>query len=102
MENWHGLHGLSWSISPAAYWTAFEFRSGDSYYGAMTGGTSFGAPNPLAKYAYSRDLVSWFELNDAGLGVRVQGDAAVPEPSTLSLVLGGIIGLIARSRRMSL
>ena len=95
VENWHGLNGLNWPVTPGAYWATFESQPGDTYKGAMTGGPGFNAPNPLAKYAYTLDLLSWNELDDAGLGVRIQGNAAVPEPSTIVLFLGGIIGVIS-------
>jgi hypothetical protein len=91
---WDGAYGLSWTLDPGTYWLVFDIADGvtDTTY------MPYGAPSPLAKYAYSYPSTSgWTEPGPAStMGMRIN---AVPVPAAVWLFGSGLLGLIGIARR---
>jgi PEP-CTERM motif len=106
-DGWNGASGLSgWTVATGTYWVAFEIGPRDTLgSGSPTGALlDRGAPSPLARTAF--DDGSGYRTTavalDFGLRVNATPLAAVPEPSTTALLLGGLVGIAtigARRRR---
>jgi len=90
--DWRGVHGLHTVLDAGDYWIVF--LGGDDIFGGMPDP----APNPLLVEAYSFDGV-WSNYNDLDIGVRVYGGPPVPEPCTMLLLGGGVLGLASLKRQ---
>ena len=91
--DWFGATGLNWAVGAGNYWLSFATDSG------MT--MLDGAPSPLTRYAFS-DGANYRQSNGLGIGVRVFDNiAAVPEPATWAMMIGGmgVVGGAMRRRR---
>jgi hypothetical protein len=96
-EAWQGLHGLSWSVGPGAYWLAFEVRAGQTLDGAV------GVPltPSMRPIAVGVPPAVPYRVGEDGLvAFRVNGDA-VPEPASWALMIMGFgaVGAVLRRRR---
>lgn len=95
-SGWQGASGLNWELGPGTYWIAFEVREGNGSFGLATNVSS-----PLSHYAYSfgGSFAQW-QPTSSSIGIRILGDQ-IPEPSTIFLVSTGIMGVLARRRRLA-
>lgn len=106
--NWHGATGINLPLAAGTYWIAFEVIPAHypaSWYDGAIGAT---APNALANEAYAQSFDGIYHSLDAGIGVRILGEAgqvpqngaAIPEPSSLLMLAAGFIGLSGLRRRL--
>lgn len=96
-EGWVVSRPIAWSVGPGTYTVTFETSyTGEPYIGA--------------EYPARTQLTSWYRVPDSpwfldeespgGFLVRVSGTvAAVPEPETFGLMLGGLGLVVAWSSR---
>ncbi len=98
-ESWQGVFGQSWNLSAGSYWAALTM---DGRYSL-----NLNPPRPLDRYASTVNLGTWTEGPTGpfgfNFGVRLADDvsAAVPEPASWILMIGGFgaIGRMMRYRR---
>lgn len=99
-DGWNGLINLNWSIGAGSYWLALE-QSGDAGNASSlqlpTG--ALPAAQAVAYYAGGQSYASTGPSDTFGLRITAV-TPAVPEPSSMALVLAslGLIGLVARKR----
>ena len=90
-DGWNGASGLSWALTPGSYWFAIESDASGPGSLQVPGG-ALPAPGSVAYYSgtqsYSRAGVSSADA----FGLRV---TAVPEPTPVALLLGGLAMLAA-------
>lgn len=90
---WKSATGLNWTVAPGNYWVVFD---GSQASGSMP----WGVASPLAAYAGYHPDTGWYNYNEQlNFGVQV---VAVPEPETYALMLAGLglMGAIARRRKL--
>ena len=98
-RGWQGVFGQSWNLSAGSYWVSVTM---DGRYSLPRTGSS-----QLSRYASTINLGDWTEgpIDPFGFnfGVRLSDDvsAAVPEPGTWMMMIGGFgtIGGMMRYRR---
>lgn len=91
-SDWHGLSGLNWYLPAGTYWISFEAQDGDTYSGAMP----YPSPNPLyreAWYGSSFGYTRWWPDNSQNIGVRIESNPQVPEPSSLQILVFLALGI---------
>ena len=104
VDGWNGVSGLSgWNVRAGSYWIGLELGGTDTLgQGSVTGALlDRGVPHALAHTAF--DSGSGYQAGAFDFGLQV--DAAVtpvPEPETYALMLAGlgVIGAVARRRRV--
>ena len=98
-SSWLGISGLDWNLGAGTYWLAFE-PQGSTFYGWMP----TVAPNPLANYTtgINSGTSNYSTAGVPGVGIRIDGVASVPEPSTYALFgIGTLLIVIAYRRRLT-
>ena len=109
LNDWYGISGLNWQITPGDYWVAFQGAVTPSYF---TGWMPIGAPHPLTNYATYWPLTDKYSGWDQTftLGFRVNADEVIttngnggvpiiPEPATMFLVGSGCAGFFLKKRK---
>ena len=96
LNDWHGISGLNWNLSPGDYWVAFENKGISNFEGWMPSP----APQPLTHYAYYATANGKYIGVDSAipLGFRINANA-VPEPASLLLFSGGVVGMLLKKRK---
>jgi len=97
--SWKGAAGLSWDVPAGTYWISFAGQEMRAY-------ASNNAPSPFIEGAYyDPSCPSWCATTFTDFGVRIFGDAVVPqvpEAKTSAMMSAGLALLIwvsARKRR---
>ena len=88
-DGWSGASGLGWQLGAGTYWLAVEASadpSSVSFLQLPTGATP--ASTGVAFYS-GADSYAALDASNA-FGLRIDSVAAVPEPSSLALMLGGL------------
>jgi hypothetical protein len=99
---WTGPSGLSWNLTPGAYWVTYEVHAGSRFWGFMPTGSSL---TPLPVEWRNPPPAQWFKLSGDNnqIGVRVFGDyvSNVPEPPvSAGLFAIGTAALLLRGRKL--
>lgn len=92
---WNGASNLNWSVDAGDYWVALEVNDFSNFL------LPVGAPNPLTHTAFNEDS-GYKTFDGLSFGLQVNTVAAVPEPETYALMLGGLVmlGWVARRRNV--
>jgi hypothetical protein len=98
---WNGLSGLNWTLGPGRYWLALE-SSGDATSTSDLLAPTGASPAALAVAYYAGGQRYAAASASDTFGLHISATAAVPEPDSLALLLAGagIMGVIARRRRI--
>ena len=93
---WRGASGLNWQLTTGDYWLVFEDVADSLGSGSMPGPVG----SPLAGYASGNELKGWSRADTLALGVRIN---AIPEPTSVALMLGGLVlvGTAVRRRAVA-
>jgi hypothetical protein len=98
-DGWNGASGLSgWNVTSGThYWVAFEISGADtlSPFAVLDGNV----PTPLTKTAFNAGSGYTATTVSMGFGVRVDAVSAVPEPSSLILMAGGLFAVVSMALR---
>jgi hypothetical protein len=97
-----GVSNVAWQLAAGTYFVAFQVLPGDTLFGSMPSPAS--EPLSLGSYGYyidDRFEPKWYHSIDTDMGIRIEGIAAVPEPSQVALMLGAgaIFGIRTVRRR---
>jgi hypothetical protein len=99
-DGWNGVSGLNWAVGAGSYWLAIEQYGGGAEAGSLFAATS-ATPAALAVAFYSGG--TGYQATGASdtFGLHISATPAVPEPSSMALVLVslGLIGWSARRAR---
>jgi hypothetical protein len=93
-SGWSGVSGLDWALAAGSYWFAIE----DSDGGPQSLVAPVGTPRQAGAVASYTDGVGYSAITptaDNTFGLRV----SVPEPTSLALVLGGLLAAASAVRR---
>ena len=100
-DGWNGVSGLNgWKVAAGIYWVAFEIGFSDTLGASSDTGALLdrGVPLPLARTAF--DAGGGYRSTASPLDFGLQLDAtAIPAPSTMALLFGGLAVLVTVSRR---
>jgi hypothetical protein len=91
-DTWAGLSGINWQVNAGNYWLVYN--TGDGIARIYGSSTEF-------ETVYKYDSFGWEPVGRTSISLRITGDvAAVPEPSTYGLALGGLaLVAVALKRR---
>jgi len=98
-DGWNGLNNLNWSVGPGTYWLALEQYGSAGEAGSLQ--LPIGAlPVAQAVAFYSGGQKYGTDTLSDTFGLQITATPAVPEPSSMALLLTslGVLGFVARRR----
>jgi len=92
--DWQGIHNLNLELNSGDYWVTLGHVK-DNY---LNVGAGFNSPNPLQNYAENGVNLAGYPNypSSRNWGLRVN---ATPEPTTILLLGGGLVGALGLRRR---